>query len=319
MVYVGSSSQDADVEDVDSKRKGELTNSRSEKGLIWANIVVALAVHLFQAVFLALRANEHAVQLYVYYSGWRPADPNYGCFETLPSGEKNVCTVIQTRTESTKISMKALTVGFFLLSFAFQFLPMVLPGGRTAYLKFVRNGVQAFRYVEYSISASLMVMQFGVLVGVDDVNVILQLFWASAATMILGLCADAIDYYQRKADIVRSSFAATFIRVVPAYTAWNVFVFQWIFVGGRFVYSISAGTTAPKELYAIVILEFLAFLSFGINAALASANVIGRVTSEWVYIALSAVAKTILAEILFLSYAMRNTDYLKYGPMCPAS
>lgn len=330
MVYVGASDTEAPLMEDESKQKAQkVDRARSEKWLVRANLFVAFFVHFPQAILLALFAKGYAVQLFVYYSTWVPQDPNYSCFDTLPSGEKNVCSITQTRAQASSIDMKALTVAFFLLSWAFQSFPLLTEESRKTYLDNVRNGTQIYRYVEYSISASLMIVQFAVLVGVDDVNVVMNLFWASAAIMILGFCTDTIDYYQRKTGVVQSKWDAIFERLLPCLVAWFVFLFQWIYVGSRFGYSIKMGVDVPTELYAILFLEFGLFFAFGVNAAAASLpkpgsvipdeRMVDRVTSEWVYVFLSAIAKTLLAEILFLSYNMRKSDLLTYSPLCPGS
>jgi hypothetical protein len=156
---------------------------------------------------------------------------------------------------------------------------------------------------------------FAAIVGVDDVLVLQNLFFSTASVMILGLMSDTIAYYQRVANI-KQDFSAIFLQVAPALLSWLVFVFSWLHIGGRFVYTINAGPGTPKSLYAILIVEFVLFASFGFNAALASIGLWSRVTSEFVYVGQSLVAKSVLAWILFFGYAFRNGVDLKYGELC---
>jgi hypothetical protein len=81
---------------------------------------------------------------------------------------------------------------------------------------------------------------FAAIVGVDDVLVLQNLFFSTASVMILGLMSDTIAYYQRVANI-KQDFSAIFLQVAPALLSWLVFVFSWLHIGGRFVYTINAG------------------------------------------------------------------------------
>jgi len=319
MVFVGENATDPDVEgdpqeeDL-SKMKQKLTKTGPERGLFWYNIVVSLA-HFAQFLFLGFSKSTYSLQLYVYYSLWVQKNPGYECFATLPGGGKNTCTVQQTRAKATMLNLKWSVTMFFFLSFIFQFAAVMR---FDSYLYLVRNGIQVWRYVEYSVSASLMTVIFAALVGIDDVFVLQNLFIGTTAVMILGLSGELIHFYQKLASI-KDGLLARAARGIPIFTAWLVFLLSWFYVGGRFIYSIHFSNKTPRSLYGIIFAEFFLFLLFGINGALASIGLISRVTSEYFYVTLSLTAKSVLAWILYSSYAFRNSKNLTYGPpICSA-
>jgi hypothetical protein len=105
-----SNLHDTEPDSKPNKREEVIIATKAEKGLLLSGATVAWVVHALQAIWIGAKANDHVVQLYVYYSGWVPSNPGYGCFETMPDGTKNVCVITQTRTEASKISLKAITL-----------------------------------------------------------------------------------------------------------------------------------------------------------------------------------------------------------------
>jgi len=99
--------------------------------------------------------------------------------------------------------------GFFLLSFVFQMSAVVLWKKTTNCL--LDYYVQPFRWIEYSISASLMAIIFALLNGIQETTFIYNMFLSFFTTMILGLMQElvmsAFKRTQERAALLRDSLA----------------------------------------------------------------------------------------------------------------
>jgi len=146
------------------------------------------------------------------------------------------------------------------------------------------------RWVEYSLSASLMIVLIAQLVGISDVAALAALFGVNAAMILFGWLQ---EHYER-----------------PGGRGWLPFVFgcvagavPWIAIS---VYLFSPGSTsdasAPGFVYGIFVSLFLFFNVFALNQWL-QYRAIGRwrdyLFGERVYIVLSLTAKSALAWQVF--------------------
>ena len=77
-------------------------------------------------------------------------------------------------------------VGAFLLLAALDHALVALPPFRARYERCLAAGVNPFRWLEYSLSASLMVVLIAMLTGIADYVALLALFALDAAMIFLG-------------------------------------------------------------------------------------------------------------------------------------
>src|SRR3954462_5289741 len=77
-------------------------------------------------------------------------------------------------------------VGAFLLLAALDHGLVALPPFRARYERALAAGVNPFRWLEYSLSASLMVVLIAMLTGIADYVALLALFAANAAMIFFG-------------------------------------------------------------------------------------------------------------------------------------
>ena len=146
------------------------------------------------------------------------------------------------------------------------------------------------RWVEYSLSASLMIVLIAQLVGISDVAALLALFGVNAAMILFGWLQ---EHYER-----------------PGGGGWLPFAFgcvagavPWLAIT---VYLLSPGSTsaasAPGFVYGIFVSLFVFFNVFALNQWL-QYRAVGRwrdyLFGEWVYIVLSLTAKSALAWQVF--------------------
>jgi len=159
---------------------------------------------------------------------------------------------------------------------------------RVWYERDLLAGRNHLRWIEYSVSASLMVVLIAMLSGVADVAALLALFGVNAAMILFGLLTER---YEQPG---RASWLPYAFGVLAGVVPWvSIAIYLW-----------SPGTAAepPAFVYGIFVSLFIFFNSFAINMVLQYAQV-GRwrdyLFGESVYGALSLVAKSALAWQVF--------------------
>lgn len=176
-------------------------------------------------------------------------------------------------------------VAAFLLLAAADHLVVALPGVRTWYERNLRRGVNNARWIEYSASASLMLMLIAMFTGIWDVAALLGLIGANTAMIWFGLLMERHQQPGRP-DWVAFTFG-TASGLIP-----------WVAIG---IY-LAGAATPPGFVYAIVAGQFAFFATFGLNQYL-QYRAVGPwrdyVVGELVYIWLSLGAKSLLAWLIF--------------------
>jgi hypothetical protein len=141
------------------------------------------------------------------------------------------------------------------------------------------------RWIEYSVSASIMIVLIGLFVGIRDLAAVTAIFAANTAMILFGLLMERQQQ--------------------PGRADWNAFWFgslvgvvPWVLVG---IY-VAGAPQVPGFVYAITATQFVLFFSFALNMALQYREV-GRwrdyVVGEVSYITLSLLAKSLLAWLIF--------------------
>ena len=183
-----------------------------------------------------------------------------------------------------------LTVAIFLgLSSLFHFI-VASPQFFGRYSKSLLSQRNYFRWVEYSISSSVMVVLIALITGVSDIAAMIALFGLNASMILFG-------WLQEKYES-------------PGNGGWLPFIFgciagaiPWLAIG---FYILSIGgpsdTSAPAFVYGIVFSIFLLFNSFALVQWLQYKRV-GKwsnyLRGERTYITLSLIAKSALAWQIF--------------------
>lgn len=179
------------------------------------------------------------------------------------------------------VQLVPLTAGFVFLSAFFHFL--IATVGFTRYGSELRHGRNRFRWVEYSLSSTLMINSIALITGITDLAAHIALAFANVSMILFGWIMEMVN---RKGE--------------P--TWWTPFWFgciagigPWAALGA---YLFTGEGTAPTFVYVIIFTIFVFFNSFAINQWLQYRE-IGKwadyLTGERTYIILSFVAKTALA------------------------
>jgi hypothetical protein len=175
---------------------------------------------------------------------------------------------------------------FSLLSASFHFL-VASPWGFPRYLRELAARRNRFRWVEYSVSASLMIVLIAGITGITDIAALIGLFGVNASMILFGWLMETTS---RPGSDVN----------------WTPFVFgsvagtvPWLAIG---IYLAGAGSGMPTFVYGIFVSIFVFFNCFAINQWLqyrAHGAWRDYLHGERVYIGLSLVAKTLLAWQIF--------------------
>jgi hypothetical protein len=168
---------------------------------------------------------------------------------------------------------------------------VALPPFRARYEGCLASGVNPFRWLEYSVSASIMVVLIAMLTGIADYVALLALFAVNAAMIFLGWLMELLNPPDR---------ART--RWLPFVLGCVVGAVPWIAIAVQIGVSAGRGDAPPTFVYAIFVSLFVLFNSFAVNQALQYARV-GRwrdyrYGERW-YLWLSLVAKSLLAWQVF--------------------
>lgn len=176
---------------------------------------------------------------------------------------------------------------FLFISAAAHWL-IAAPGIYGWYARQLSHGRNYARWIEYSISASVMIVLIAMLSGVSDAAALVALFGVNASMILFGLL---MEHYERPGEASWLTFwFGSIAGVVP-----------WIAIG---IYFVSPGTNAtpPGFVVAIFVSLFIFFNSFALNMALQYARVGAwrdYLFGERAYIVLSLTSKSALAWQVF--------------------
>ncbi len=178
-------------------------------------------------------------------------------------------------------------VAAFLLVSAVAHWVIASPWYYPRYAAGLNAGRNHARWVEYSLSASVMIVLIAMLTGISDVAALAAIFSANAAMIFFGALQER---YERPGGSMLPFWLGCLIGLAP-----------WLVIG---VYLVSPGVAAepPGFVYAIYLSLFVFFNSFAVNQWLqyrARGRWADYVFGERVYMGLSLVAKSLLAWQVF--------------------
>lgn len=182
-------------------------------------------------------------------------------------------------------------VAAFLLLAALDHLLMAAPGVNGWYNGMLKRERNDARWIEYSVSASLMIVLIAMITGVSDAGALIAIAGVNASMILFGL--------------VQEHFTSPSEKGVN----WSPFIFgsiagavPWVIVALQIGSSVARGDEPPTFVYGIIVSLFLLFNSFAVNMVLQYRRAgpwRSYVFGEWAYIVLSLVAKTLLAWQVF--------------------
>ncbi|UZN04255.1 heliorhodopsin HeR [Cellulomonas sp. S1-8] len=233
--------------------------------------VIAAVAHASQAAAVVALSNDFALPVTASYLEGPPG---------TPAGEPVLIL---------DLPLGPAVAAFFALSALFHAI-VASPWGFGRYTAGLRQGHNYFRWVEYSLSSTLMIVLIAQITGITDVAALLGIAGVNASMILFG-------WLQEKYH-------------TPGDGGWLPFVFgciagvvPWLAI---LVYVVSPGSTSAAEppgfVYGIIISIFLFFNVFALIQWL-QYRPVGRFSDyllgERAYITASLVAKTLLAWQIF--------------------
>jgi len=154
---------------------------------------------------------------------------------------------------------------------------------RGTYERDLRRGINRFRWVEYSFSATLMVLLIASYSGITDITGVIAIAGANVAMILFGWLQERMNPPGRTATTMMPFWFGTLAGIAP-----------WLAIATNLV---GAGEV-PGFVYGIFFAQLVFFFSFGLNQWLQYRGV-GRwsdyVFGEKTYLVLSLGAKSVLA------------------------
>ena len=239
----------------------ELTDERATSLRRW-NIGLTL-LHAAQAALILVLASDFAIAV--------TTTPPQGPPGTrLPVAE----TLIDVRI--------GVAVALFLALAAIDHLITATIGCST-YETDLQRGINRFRWVEYSLSATVMVLLIASYSGITDITALIAIAGANVAMILFGWLQERFNPPDRTTSTMMPFWFGTFAGVAPWIAIW---------------FNVVTANEVPGFVYGIVIAETVLFFSFGLNQWLQYRRV-GKWSSylfgEKTYLVLSLVAKSLLA------------------------
>jgi hypothetical protein len=246
---------------------GVMHDDANYRRLRWYNLVMGL-VHAVQGVAILLLSNDFSL-------------PVTATFMEGPPGSTGVLRELFT------LPLGPAVAAFLFLSAAAHWI-IAAPGVFGWYRENLLRNRNYARWVEYSLSSSLMIVLIAMITGISDVAALIALFGVNASMILFGLL---MEHYEQ-----------------PGHPNWLTYWFgvlagivPWVAIG---IYLLAPGVDAepPAFVYVIFVSLFVFFNSFAINMVLQYRQMgpwRNYLFGESAYVILSLVAKSLLAWQVF--------------------
>lgn len=233
---------------------------------------IAAFLHLAQGIIILILSKSYLLTLTGSFLSFNPSSRS----------------LEPTTTSLFRISLPIIIAFFFFLSAIAHFSVATFYNKR--YNKNLDKGINKARWIEYSLSASLMMVAIALLVGVYDLMSLLMIFSLVALMNLMGLMMEVHNQTTKRTNWL-SYLIGCFAGVIP----WIVIAF-YMWIGAV------NGSKAPAFVYWIFVSIFIFFNCFAINMWLQYKKIgpwKNYLYGEFVYIILSLVAKSLLAWQVF--------------------
>ncbi|MDX2380900.1 MAG: heliorhodopsin HeR [Acidimicrobiia bacterium] len=155
--------------------------------------------------------------------------------------------------------------------------------GRATYEADLRQGINRFRWVEYSLSATVMVVLIALYSGITEITALIAIAGANVAMILFGWLQERSNPPDRTETTMMPFWFGTLAGIAPWIAIW---------------FNVVTAGEVPAFVYGIVIAETILFFSFGLNQWMQYRRVGSwskYLFGEKTYLVLSLVAKSLLA------------------------
>ena len=168
------------------------------------------------------------------------------------------------------------------------------------YEKWLESCISPSRWIEYSLSAPIMIALIAAFCGHGNLHVHIILFGLTMTTMFFGWLSEiivrpdsAFENYVKPE--VGSKWTAHFLGYVPLVFVWTILLTQFV----RYAQLERNGNTVPTWVYILLGVEFVLFWSFpGIQFYILNSKPSNFLFGERMYILLSFISKASLSLII---------------------
>lgn len=158
---------------------------------------------------------------------------------------------------------------------------------RKVYERDLQRGINRFRWLEYSISATIMVIVISLYWGINTINALIVIAGANVGMILFGWLQERMNPPGRTSTTMLPFWFGALVGITP-----------WVAMGVNIVFY----SDVPAAIYAVLIVQGLFFFCFGLNQWLQYKG-IGRwadyAFGEKTYLVLSLAAKSLLAWQIF--------------------
>ena len=239
----------------------ELTAARSRNLRAWNLGLTAL--HAVQAVLILVLASDFAISV----TTAPPAGPPG---TRLPDSESLF-----------DVRIGAAVAAFLALAAIDHLVTATV--ARSTYNADLERGINRFRWLEYAVSASIMVVLISMYSGITEITALIAIVGANVAMILFGWLQERFNPPDRTGTTMMPFWFGTIAGIAPWIAIW---------------FNVVTADEVPGFVYGIVVAETVLFFSFGLNQWLQYRQV-GRwsddLFGEKSYLVLSLVAKSLLA------------------------
>lgn len=254
------------------------------KSLRKFNIIMG-SLHLFQGVlmiilgFVLTDLGNFKMKIFQNYLVYKETSPGEGYLAFA-------------RSQIFTLPFFVLVASFFFISAIAHTLVSIPKNTNAIYNRDLEKGINKFRWFEYALSSSIMIVLIAYLFGVSDIGSLILIFVANAVMNLFGLLMEQLNSGKTKENV---NWAPFVFGAISGFAPWIVII---LYMTGA---SAEATAQTPWFVWAIIITYFIAFNSFAVNMILQylkKGKYINYLYGERGYIILSLVAKTILAWLV---------------------
>lgn len=234
--------------------------------------LIAAGLHFIQAITVLVLSKDYAL----------PISGSYLKFDTISQSLQPASAFLF------DLSLPALIAIFLFICAGAHFIIGTVYNNK--YNEDLGQGINKARWIEYSVSASVMMLAISLLVGIYDFSSLLMLFVLSGIMNLMGLVMEVHNQTTKK-----TNWLSYWVGCIAGFIPWVVIAF-YMWLGA------DNGSEAPTFVYWIFVSIFLFFNCFAVNMVLQYKKIgpwKDYLFGERVYIILSLVAKSLLAWQVF--------------------
>jgi Heliorhodopsin len=239
----------------------ELDEARAKNLRLW-NLGLTV-LHGVQAVLILVMASDFAIAV-------TTAPPTGPPGSRVPDAE----TLVDVRIGA--------AIAIFLALAAIDHL-ITATVARSAYESDLRNGINRFRWIEYSVSATIMILLISAYSGITEVTALFAIAGTNVSMILFGWLQERFNPPGRTETTMLPFWFGCVAGTAPWVAIW---------------FNVVTADTVPGFVYGIVVAELVFFFSFALNQWLQYKGV-GKwrdyIYGEKAYLVLSLVAKSVLA------------------------